>query len=309
MTLLFVSEIDPADWWKAELGRRMPALEIRVWPEAGALADIEYALVWCPEPGMLARLPNLRAIFSLGAGVDHLFSDPDLPRTIPITRLIDVNLTARMTEYVLFHVLRWHRQHEAYTASQAAARWQERIQPASSDRSIGILGQGVLGRAAATALAGLGFKVAGWSRTPKTLPGIESFHGAGGLIPIANRSEVLVNMLPLTPALEDILDARLFAALPEGATVINVGRGRHLVEDDLLAALDSGWVSAATLDVFRTEPLPSGHPFWSHPAVTITPHVASVADPRTVVEQVAENIHRSRAGEPLIDVVDPSVGY
>ena len=309
MTLLFQSEVDPAEWWKAELERRMPALDIRVWPEAGALRDIEYALVWRPEPGMLARLPNLRAIFSLGAGVDHLFADPDLPKTVPITRLVDVNLTARMTEYVLFHVLRWHRQHDAYAADQAAARWRERAQPASADRGVGFLGQGVLGGAAAAALAGLGFKVAGWSRTPKALPGIESFCGAEGLIAMAGRSEVLVNMLPLTPELEDILDTALFAVLPDGATVINVGRGRHLVEEDLLAALDGGKLSAATLDVFRVEPLPAGHPFWTHPSVTVTPHVASVADPRTVVEQVAENIRRSRAGEPLIDVVDPSVGY
>ncbi len=309
MTLLFQSEVDPADWWRAELARRMPALEVRVWPDAGDMEDIEYALVWRPEPGMLARLPNLRAIFSLGAGVDHLFADPGLPRTVPITRLVDVNLTGRMTEYVLFHVLRWHRQHEAYAGFQAAGKWEERIQPASSDRRIGILGQGVLGGAAAAALAGLGFNVAGWSRTPKAPPGVESFHGADGLIAMAGRSEALINMLPLTPALEDILDARLFAALPDGAVVVNVGRGRHLVEDDLLAALDGGKLSAATLDVFRTEPLPADHPFWTHPAVTITPHVASVADPRTVVEQVAENIRRSRAGEPLIDVVDPSVGY
>lgn len=309
MTLLFLSEVDPPDWWRAELGRRMPDLEVRVWPDVGAIEDIEFALVWCPEPGMLAGLPNLRAIFSLGAGVDHLFSDPDLPKTLPITRLVDVNLTGRMIEYVLFHVLRYHRQHQAFVAAQAAGLWEERHQPASSDRSVGILGQGVLGGAAATALAGLGFKVAGWSRTPKTLAGVESFHGADGLIRLANRSEYLINLLPLTPALESILDATLFEALPEGAVVINVGRGGHLVEEDLLAALESGHLSAATLDVFRTEPLPGGHPFWTHEAVTVTPHIAAPADPRTVVDQVAENIRRSRAGEPLIDVVDPDVGY
>lgn len=309
MTLLFQSEVDPPDWWRAELARRMPDLEVRVWPDTGAIADIEFALVWCPEPGMLATLPNLRAIFSLGAGVDHLFSDPDLPKGVPITRLVDANLTQRMTEYVVFHVLRYHRQHQVYVAAQAAGHWEERPQPASSDRRIGVLGQGILGGAAASALAGLGFNVAGWSRTPKALPGIESFHGAGGLIPLANRSETLINMLPLTPDLEDILDTRLFAALPEGAVVINVGRGRHLVEADLLAALEAGRVCAATLDVFRTEPLPAGHPFWAHRAITLTPHVASIADPRTVVDQVAENIRRSRAAEPLIDVVDPATGY
>lgn len=309
MTLLFQSETDPAAWWRAELEHRMPDLEVRVWPQTGAAEDVEFALVWRPPPGLLASLPRLKAIFSLGAGVDHLFSDPDLPRALPITRVVDANLTARMTEYVLFHVLRHHRQQEHYAAAQRAGRWEERIQPASSDRKIGILGLGALGVAAAAALAGLGFDVGGWTRTPREIPGIACFHGPGGLIPLCGRSEVLVNMLPLTPETEGLLDARLFDALPRGAVVVNVGRGAHLAEDDLLRALDSGQISAATLDVFRTEPLPPGHPFWTHPAVTVTPHVASVADPRTVADRVVENIRRSRAGAALLDVVDPAAGY
>lgn len=309
MTLLFQSATDPAPWWRAELERRMPDLEVRVWPETGAAQDVEFALVWRPPPGLLASLPRLKAIFSLGAGVDHLFSDPDLPRALPITRVVDANLTARMTEYVLFHVLRHHRQGEAYAAAQRAGRWEERSQPASSDRKIGILGLGALGAASAAALAGLGFDVGGWTRTPRESPGIACFHGPGGLLPLCRRSEVLVNMLPLTPETENLLDARLFDALPRGAVVVNVGRGAHLVEDDLLRALDSGQVSAATLDVFRIEPLPPEHPFWTHPAVTVTPHVASVADPRTVADRVVENVRRSRAGVALLDVVDPAAGY
>lgn len=309
MALLFSSDVDPPDWWGAEIKKAIPDIEFRVWPEMGDIGEIEYALVWRPEPGLLARLPNLKAIFSLGAGVDHLFSDPDLPKTVPITRVVDINLTARMSEYVLLHVLRYHRQHDAYAASQAAGLWEERHQPGSQDRRIGILGQGVLGSDAARHLAALGFQVAGYSRTSKTIERIESFHGADGLTPLANRSDILINMLPLTPALEGVLNADLFAALPEGAVVINVGRGAHLVENDLLAALDSGHLGGATLDVFRAEPLPEAHPFWTHPKITVTPHIASVADPRTVVQQVAENIRRDRAGEPLIDVVDPAVGY
>ncbi len=309
MTLLFLSDIDPADWWTAEIRSRLPDLEIRVWPEVGAVEDIEFALVWRPPPGLLASLTGLRAIFSLGAGVDHLFSDPDLPRTVPITRVIDVNLTARMTEYVLFHVLRYHRQHEGYAAAQAAGRWEERRQPSSADRRVGILGLGVLGGAAAAALAGLGFDVAGWSRTRKNLPGVTCFHGPEGRRPLVRRSEYLINLLPLTPALEGVLNADLFAALPRGAVVINAGRGSHLVEGDLLDALASGRLSAATLDVFRTEPLPADHPFWNHRAVTVTPHIASVADPRTVVARVVENIGRSRHGADLLDIVDPAVGY
>lgn len=309
MALLFWSDIDPADWWRDALGESIADLDFRVWPEVGNPDDIDFALVWEPHPGSLRTFANLKAIFSLGAGVDHLLCDPDLPPGVPITRVVDPNMTQRMTEYVVLHVLRYHRQHDDYEEQQRRIDWTMRPQPAAGERCVGVMGLGELGGNAVRALAALGLDVAGYSRTPKRIDGVTGFHGADGLAPFLERTEILVNLLPLTPALENILDARLFTALPVGAFVINAGRGRHLVETDLLAALDSGHLGGATMDVFREEPLPDGHPFWTHPKVSITPHVAAIADPRFIARQVAENIERARAGQPLLYVVDPAVGY
>ncbi|HLI12005.1 MAG TPA: glyoxylate/hydroxypyruvate reductase A [Alphaproteobacteria bacterium] len=309
MALLYKSETDRADWWRQELGRRIPDLEMRVWPEIGDPAEIEYALVWNLAPGVLKTLPNLRAIFSLGAGVDHLFADPDLPRHIPVCRVVDRYLTQRMTEYVALHVLRYHRRQPEFDELQRAETWDELYSPTAEERHVGIMGLGELGADAARKLAALGFAVLGWSRSPKAIPGIESFHGEAGLAPFLARSEILVCLLPLTPATENILSASLFARLPKGACLINAARGRHLVEKDLLAALDSGRLAHATLDVFRSEPLPKGHPFWRHPRITVTPHIASITDPRTVAELVAENVARDRRGEPLLHTVDTALGY
>lgn len=308
-TLLFQSHIDRGEWWADELARRIPDLEMRLWPELGDRAAIDYALVWMPEKGLLKSLPNLRAVFSLGAGVDHIFRDPDLPRGVPICRVVDPNLTQRMTEYVLLHVLRYHRQQPAYAALQAEGKWEELDQPAAADRRVGIMGLGALGADAARHLVGLGFQVAGWSRTRKEIAGVESFAGTAALDAFLHDLDILVCLLPLTPATEGILDKDLFARLKPGACLINAARGGHLVEADLIPALDSGRLGAATLDVFREEPLPVGHPFWRHPKITVTPHVASISDPRSVADQVAENVRRAEAGEPLLNVVDPAVGY
>lgn len=309
MALLFKSESDRVEWWKQELGRRLPDLELRFWPAVGDARDIEFALVWNLPPGVLKTFPNLRAVFSLGAGVDHLFADPELPKGVPICRVIDSNLTQRMTEYVVLHVLRHHRRQPEYDALQRAGEWRELYTPTAAERAVGIMGLGELGADAARKLMSVGFKVASWSRTPKSIEGIESFHGARGLEPFLKRSEILVCLLPLTPETKGILGRRLFEALPRGAAVINAARGGHLVEQDLLAALETGQIAHATLDVFHEEPLPPAHPFWRHPRVTITPHVASITDPRTVADLVAENVRRHRAGAALLHVVDPEVGY
>jgi glyoxylate/hydroxypyruvate reductase A len=308
-TMLFQSDIDRGRWWAEELGKRIPDLSLRVWPEIGEVDEIDYALVWKPELGLLASLPNLKAIFSLGAGVDHIFRDPDLPADVPITRVVDPNLTARMTEYVVLHVLRYHRRQPEYDAYQAKGEWHELDQPTAAERQVGIMGLGELGADSARILAEIGFHVAGWSRSPKDLPGIESFHGADGLARFLAGTEILVCLLPLTVETENILDAKLFAGLPSGACLINAARGGHLADDDLIPALDSGQLAGATLDVFREEPLPADHPFWRHPGITITPHVASISDPRSIADQVADNIRRFEAGEPLLNVVDPAAGY
>lgn len=308
-TLLFSSAIDRGEWWREELVRRVPGLDVRIAPDIGAREDIEFALVWKPDPGLLRSLPNLRAIFSLGAGVDHIFADPELPAGVPITRVVDRDLTRRMTEYVVLHVLWHHRQQGAYEAQQARAEWRELHQPGPGDRTVGIMGMGELGSDAARALAGLGLDVVGWSRSPRPDAGIEVLHGTDGLDAFLGRCEILVCLLPLTPETENILNRELFARLPHGAVLINAARGRHLVEEDLIPALESGQLGAATLDVFREEPLPADHPFWRHPAIRITPHIASIADPRSVADQVAANIARARRGEPLVNVVDPARGY
>ncbi|WP_049973720.1 glyoxylate/hydroxypyruvate reductase A [Azospirillum sp. B4] len=320
MALLFVSAHDHAPDWVAELTAQLPGIEVRVWPSGhrdvrvwpeglGDPAEIDTALVWKPPAGLLASLPNLKVIFSLGAGVDALLADPTLPG-LPLVRMVEPGLTEGMTEYVCLHVLRWHRDAPLFEARQRAGVWRQLThQHLARERRVGILGLGALGGDAALALKALRFDVAGWSRSPKHLEGIATYHGAEGLGPFLARTDILVCLLPLTPETEDILDAGLFAQLPRGAVVINAARGRHLVEEDLLAALDSGQLAGATLDVFRTEPLPASHPFWSHPKVTVTPHVAAITQARTAVEQVVDGLKRLAAGRPLVNLVDRARGY
>src|SRR5208282_1892221 len=205
--------------------------------------------------------------------------------------------------------LRYHRRQPEIEAQQREQHWDEIYTPTAQERAVGVMGMGELGADAATKLSQLGFKVAGWSRTPKNIHGVESFHGHAGLAPFLARTEILICLLPLTPETERILNARLFAGLPKGAVLINVARGGHLVEDDLLAALASGQISYAALDVFRAEPLPAAHPFWRHPRVSVSPHNASITDPRTVTALLVDNIRRAEAGASLLNVVDPRVGY
>jgi len=309
MVLLFLSAVDSAAEWRAELNKLLPGIELRVWPELGDVGEIDAALVWRPPPGLLDTLPNLRLIASLGAGVDHIFADPSLPPGVPVVRLVDPYMTVAMSEYVQLQVLRLHRQDPAYLAQQQARLWRQQPQPNAGQRRVGVLGLGVLGGDAALRLKVLGFDVAGWSRTEKRLRGIPSFHGAAGLDALLERAEILVCLLPLTPATEGILDRRLFARLPRGAAVVNCARGRHLVEADLLAALDSEQLSAAVLDVFRDEPLPRDHPFWRHQRIRVTPHVAAATHPPTAAPHVAENLRRLRDGKPLLNRVDASEGY
>jgi glyoxylate/hydroxypyruvate reductase A len=309
MAILFRTTPAALARWRPHLAAGLAGHEIHVWPEIGDPAAIEYALVWHPEPGLLASLPNLRLIVSLGAGIDHILRDPALPRGVPILRLVDPHMTRAMTEYVTLQVLRLHRQDIDYRAQQAGGEWRERAQKSAAERTVGILGFGVLGEAAGRILRTIGFDVAGWSRSPKDIAGFATFAGPGGLDALAARSEILVCLLPMTPQTEGILNAGLFARLPRGAGLVNAGRGRHLVEADLLAALESGQLSAAVLDVFRDEPLPPGHPFWRHPRIVVTPHVAADTNPPTALPIVAAAIRDLEAGRPLANLVDPQRGY
>lgn len=309
MALLFQSTADSATLWRAELRKHIPDIDFRAWPDIGDPRDIDEALVWRPPPGMLAALPNLKIIAVLGAGVDHLFTDPRLPQHVPIVRLVDPYMTAAMSEYVAFQVLRLHRHDIDYLAQQHNRVWRDLPQPNAEERRVGVLGLGALGSAAALKLKVAGFQVAGWSQRERKLPSIACFHGADGFGAVLARSEILVCLLPLTPATEGILDARCFAALPPGAAIVNCARGGHLVEADLLAALDSGRLAAAVLDVFREEPLPPAHPFWRHPRIIVTPHAAAATHAPTAAPVIADNLKRRREGRPLLNRVDRALRY
>jgi glyoxylate/hydroxypyruvate reductase A len=309
MAILFRSTEAATARWRPLLADLLPGHEIRFWPDIGDVSAIDYALVWHPPPGLLAALPNLKLIFGLGAGIDHLLRDPELPRHVPIVRLVDPYMTDAMSEYVAWSVLRLHRQDLDYLAQQRAARWQERDQKNAAERPVGILGFGKLGEDAARKLRALGFPVAGWSRSRKDVPGFQLYSGAEGLAALLGLSEILVCLLPLTAETAGILNAGNFARLPRGAGLVNAARGGHLVEPDLLAALDSGQLSGAILDVFQEEPLPANHLFWRHPRIIVTPHVAAETHPPTAAPIIAAAISAFEAGEPVPNQVDLARGY
>ena len=276
-------------------------------------AEVHYAAVWKPGPGELAAFPNLRAIFNLGAGVDALMADHSLPK-VPLVRVAVADLTDRMTEYVVLHVLMHHRQEIYLRACQRAKRWAPKFQWPASAISVGIMGLGTLGSNAAEALARIGFRVAGWSRNPRQFEGIACFHGKAQLDAFLGSTSILVCLLPLTPDTRHILNRGLFAKLnrnsPLGAPVlINAGRGGLQAEADILECLDDGTLSAASLDVFANEPLPADSPFWTHPSVVLTPHNAADTDPDEISKYVARQIERFEAGARLENVVDPARGY
>jgi glyoxylate/hydroxypyruvate reductase len=305
MVILYCSNWGAPDAWQAAFKAADPNIEFRVWPDSGPIEEIDYILAWHHQPGELKRYPHLKAIFSLGAGVEKLLLDKDLPAGVPIVRMVDRALTTGMTEYVLLHVLRYHRRMPALEALQRRAEWIELESPPAWERRVGILGLGVLGGDAAEKLAGLGFRTAGWSNRPKRIPQVQSFTGEDGLAELLAESEILVCLLPLTTATTGILNARRFAQMRRGACLINAARGGHVVEGDLLAALDSDQLAHATLDVVSEEPLPATHPFWRHPKVTLTPHNASLTWPPTATEHIVANIRRCEAGllmSPLVDL-------
>ena len=308
MALLFLSPDDPADLWRQEISSRMPELDFRIWPEIGEPEEIEVALVWRPPPGELRRYPNLKAILSLGAGVDGLLADPELP-DVPVARMVDPSLRRTMIEYVLLAVLRHHRGFDRLERAQRARQWAYAFPPQAAERRVGVMGLGELGAAAARLLTDHGFSVLGWSRSPKAIEGVTSYAGRGELHRFLHQTEILVCLLPLTAETRGILDAAAFADLPHGAFLINVARGEHLVEADLTLALDSGRLAGATLDVFRDEPLPAENPLWAHEKVLITPHVASYSWPATAADGVVENIRRALSGRPLAHQVDRAQGY
>lgn len=276
-------------------------------------AAIHYAAVWKPEPGLLARLPNLKAIFNLGAGVDALLTDRTLP-DVPLCRIVDPDLTARMTEFVVLNCLMHLRQVEAYRALQVEARWKPIPQPSAREVRVGIMGMGVLGTDAAEVLMRIGFSVAGWSRKRADVEGVEAFAGAAELDAFLARTDILVVLLPLTPETRGLLNRDLFAKLARngvlgGPVLVNAGRGGLQVEADILASLSDGTLKAASLDVFETEPLSASSPLWKHPNVILTPHVAADSTPEALVKVVLDNIALYERVGRLRDVVDRQIGY
>ncbi|KQU64292.1 glyoxylate/hydroxypyruvate reductase A [Aminobacter sp. DSM 101952] len=307
--LLSITGFNPQRWYELLSAEREVVLE----PEGAADPSIDYAVVWKQKPGLLAKLPNLKAIFSIGAGVDHLFADPNLPAA-PIVRVVDENLTQHMVEYVLWRVFDHHRQGQLYRAQQTKKAWHEPPQRPAADISVGIMGLGNLGRAAAEALKAAGFRVNGWSRRPQEVAGVTTFSGDAGLVPFLNATDILVVLLPLTEATKGIISYGLLKELRRrnglgGAVLINAGRGKLQCDADILRALDDGTLKEASLDVFEVEPLPKTSPMWNHPKVFVTPHAAATSDPTHLVPPMLRQMDAFERGEPLENIVDRTTGY
>lgn len=314
--------IASTDWdlesWASRMRQRLPGRTVLCAAagnehSAASYAGIDYLLAWKPPPGLLGQLPRLKAIFSLGAGVDHILGLPGLP-DVPVARIVDADLTARMTEYVVWQVLHHLRRGAAYARQQRAHVWREWEQPAAAQVSVGILGFGHMGRDAAQVLSRLGFPIRGWSRSPQAVEGVATFHGPEGLDAFLVGTDILVALLPLTPQTTGLIDRSLLARLRRtgplgGPVLINAGRGGCQVEADLIQALRDGTLAAGSLDVFVEEPLKPDSPFWDMENVAVTPHLAAASDPDALAAQIAAQIEAFECGEPLRNVVDRRLGY
>jgi len=306
-TLLMVVPEKWSGLWETPLGALNLVLHGR---DAYAPQDVDYVLSFRPPSGLLASLPNLKAVFSLGAGVDGFLHDGDYPARVPLVRFVDETLSAEMAQFVLMHVLIHHRHQRLFDAAQPKHKWRQMVLPRrTEDTRIGMLGLGEIGAFTAQRLRELGFPVSGWSRTRKNYPGIKSFAGDGELKDFLAQSDITVCLLSLTRKTTGILNAKAFAAMPQGGFVINVARGGHVVEADLIAALDSGHLSGAVLDVFDTEPLPENSPLWSHPKITVTPHVAAISQPAVAAQFVLDGIAKFERGEKPDNIVDVATAY
>ncbi len=294
--------------WRDTVSRALPQVDFRCWPDVGNPADIEHLVAWTVPDELIASLPNLKTLFSIGAGVDQLDLNR-LPPDLRIVRMIEPGITDTMADYVAMAVLALHRDLPFHIAGQRAGRWSWRDVPPARERRVGVMGLGELGRAALAALAPHAFQLAGWSRSPRTIDGVDCFADDAGLAPFLARSEILVCLLPLTGDTRHILNRVTFATMPRGARLVNVARGGHLVQGDLLEALGNGQLSAAILDVADPEPLPAEHPFFTHPAILLTPHVAGITRTDSAVHALIDNLRRVIAGTSLVGEVDRRRGY
>jgi glyoxylate/hydroxypyruvate reductase A len=308
MRVLHVGDAGRGAEWRAAVEAALPQVRFDCWPEVENPAEIRHVVAWTLPDEAIAALPNLEVLFSVGAGIDQLDLSR-LPATLRVVRMIEPGIIDTMADFVAMAVLALHRNLPFHLAMQRAGVWEWRDVPPARERRVGVMGLGELGRAALAALAPHGFQLSGWSRSAHDIAGVRCHAGAAGLDAFLAESEILVCLLPLTDETRGVLDADLFARLPRGASLVNAARGGHLVQDDLLAALDSGQISAAFLDVCTPEPLPAGHPFWTHPAVILTPHVAGITRRDSAVKSLIANLARELAGQPLEGEVDLSRGY
>ena len=309
MAFLIVSSKGNEGAWKKELLSLSPTLDVRIYPDDGNKEDIEFALAWNPPLGVFQHYPNLKCIASKGAGADHIMKDPDLPTQVKITRVVDDQLTTDMSAYLLSQVLAYMRSLPAYNRQQEKQLWKQHTYRIPAKTTIGIMGMGVLGQDVARQFLELGFNLKGWTRTSKAIDGVEMLYGKQNLADFLGDLDILICLLPLTKETRNILSAQLFKMLPKGAFLINVARGEHLVEEDLLEAIQSEQLAGACLDVFRKEPLPPDHPFWLNDRIIITPHVASITSIANVAPQVLENYNRLQKGLPLLNEVSRATGY
>jgi glyoxylate/hydroxypyruvate reductase len=311
MALLIVNldkMIGNAQMWRDAFAEQLPKLDLRIWPEANDLDDIEYLAFVRPDFDVIPRLPNLKAMFSRSAGVEAFLDHPNLPK-VPLGKLEPAGGDPMMTEYTVMHVLRLHREMPKYQAAQANREWLRTRIVRPEERRIGFLGYGLMSKAPALVLKQLGFPVSAWVRSPRQHEEVPIFHGAGQLEPFLNQTDIAVCLLPLTPETDGILCARTFAMMPKGAMVINIGRGGHVVDADLIAALDSGHLAYAALDALKPEPLPPESPLWAHPKVTVMPHVARRPTVAQLVTELAANIRSLEAGGGLLQEIDRTAKY
>ena len=308
--IYYFSRIDPPALWRDALATQLgnDSFEFIVGPDCAAPQQIDIGLMYNLPPDGLGAFTNLRAVLSLSAGVNQ-FDRKRMPPGVPLARSVDSSLAQHIVGYAKAAVLRYHRRFHRYERDSRAAVWRFEHPRLNAQSAVGVLGLGELGSVVAAALSAEGFTVHGWSRSPRALAGVQTHAGADGLRQIAGAADILVNLLPLTDETHGILSAALFAQMRQGSFVINMGRGGHLVEDDLLAALASGQLEAATIDVATVEPLPAGHPFWSHPGILVTPHVGGITTAATAAPQLAENVRRAMRGERLLNQVDAERGY
>lgn len=310
MNPAFVYKADPVrgQVWAEVFRRRAPGIDFRLWPDVGDPAHVRFLAAWEPPADLGTRFPNLQVLFSSGAGVDQFDFDA-LPTALPVVRMVEPGIIRGMVEYVCHAVLGLHRDMPQYRRQQQQGLWKPlQVRPAG-ERRIGVLGLGSLGQAVLAQLQGFGFDCAGWARSPRHIEGVRCYAGAEALGDFLARTEILVCLLPLTDETRGVLGAKLFGQLPQGASLVHVGRGPQLVEADLLAALSVGQLAEAVLDVTDLEPLPSSHAFWRHPHIRLTPHIASMTQPATAAEVVLENLRRFEAGEPMVGLVDRGRGY